>query len=96
MKTVNIHEAKTTLSKLVEMVEAGEEVMIARRGKPVAQLVVPTGNIKSSDVQPDRSKARVAGVLKGLIAVPQSAILPLTSEDLGFFEETPNWPENEN
>jgi prevent-host-death family protein len=95
MKTVNMHEAKTTLSKLVEMVEAGEEVMIARRGKPVAQLVVPAARIKRGDVLPDRSKTRVAGLLQGLIAVPQSAIDPLTNEDLGFFEDAPNWPELE-
>ncbi len=36
---VNMHEAKTTLSKLVEQVAAGEEIVIARAGKPVAKLV---------------------------------------------------------
>ncbi len=36
---VNIHEAKTTLSKLIERVEQGEEIVIARNGKPVARLV---------------------------------------------------------
>lgn len=36
---VNIHEAKTHLSKLLERVESGEEVVIARAGKPVARLV---------------------------------------------------------
>jgi prevent-host-death family protein len=36
---VNMHEAKSTLSKLVEKVSAGEEVVIARAGKPVAKLV---------------------------------------------------------
>lgn len=37
--TVNIHEAKSTLSKLLERVAAGERVVIARAGKPVADLV---------------------------------------------------------
>lgn len=37
--TVNIHDAKTHLSRLVERVEAGEEIVIARGGKPVARLV---------------------------------------------------------
>jgi prevent-host-death family protein len=37
--TVNIHEAKTHLSRLVERVEAGEELVIARAGRPVARLV---------------------------------------------------------
>jgi prevent-host-death family protein len=36
---VNIHDAKTHLSRLVERVEAGEEVVIARAGRPVARLV---------------------------------------------------------
>ena len=39
MDVTNIHEAKTHLSKLVERVEAGEEIVIARAGKPVARLV---------------------------------------------------------
>ncbi len=38
MTTVNIHEAKTHLSRLIEAVERGEEVVIARAGKPVATL----------------------------------------------------------
>jgi prevent-host-death family protein len=37
--TVNIHEAKTHLSRLVERAEAGEEIVIARAGKPAARLV---------------------------------------------------------
>ena len=37
--TVNMHEAKTQLSKLVERAEAGEEIVIARAGKPAARLV---------------------------------------------------------
>lgn len=37
--TVNVHEAKTTLSRLLERVAAGERVVIARAGKPVADLV---------------------------------------------------------
>ena len=39
MATVNIHEAKTNLSRLLVQVEAGEEVVIARNGEPVARLV---------------------------------------------------------
>lgn len=39
MKQVNIHDAKTHFSKLVEEVESGETIVIARAGKPVAQLV---------------------------------------------------------
>jgi prevent-host-death family protein len=39
MRKVNIHEAKTTLSQLVEAAESGETVVLARAGKPVVQLV---------------------------------------------------------
>jgi prevent-host-death family protein len=39
VKIVNLHEAKTTLSQLVEQVENGEEVILARAGKPVARVV---------------------------------------------------------
>ena len=38
-KAVNIHEAKTHLSRLVERVEAGEEIVLARAGRPVARMV---------------------------------------------------------
>ena len=39
MTTVNVHQAKTQLSKLLQQVEAGETIVIARAGKPSAQLV---------------------------------------------------------
>jgi prevent-host-death family protein len=39
MKTVNVHEAKTTLSQLLAAVEQGEDVVIARNGTPVARLI---------------------------------------------------------
>ena len=39
MKTVNIHEAKSSLSKLLELVQDGEAVVIAKAGKPVASLI---------------------------------------------------------
>jgi prevent-host-death family protein len=38
-KSVNIHEAKTHLSRLIERVEAGEEITLARAGRPVARIV---------------------------------------------------------
>ena len=55
--TVNIHEAKTHLSRLVERVEAGEEIIIARAGRPVARLV-PLGA---------RREPRVPGAWRGLV-----------------------------
>jgi prevent-host-death family protein len=43
LDTVNVHEAKTHLSRLLERVERGEEIVIARAGVPVARLVPMTG-----------------------------------------------------
>jgi prevent-host-death family protein len=57
MKTYNIHEAKTHLSRLVEAVAAGEEILIAKAGKPMAKLV-PV----SAQVGP-----RVLGTLAGTV-----------------------------
>ena len=88
MKTVNMHEAKTTLSRLVEMVEAGEEVMIARRGKPVAQLVVPRSQFKGG-LNPDGSvKKRIPGRWKHLIGdIPADLFLePMSEEELFEWE----------
>ena len=62
MKTVNIHEAKTHLSKLVEEVSKGESFIIARAGKPVAKVTAlgaPTG-----------SQIRRIGFMMGQISVP--------------------------
>jgi prevent-host-death family protein len=50
MAQVGMHEAKTTLSKLVKRAEAGEEIVIARNGKPVARLVPVAGTNALADV----------------------------------------------
>jgi prevent-host-death family protein len=55
MKTVNVHQAKTHLSKLLESVEAGEEIVIARSGKPVAKLVP----LKPQPRRPGRLKRKI-------------------------------------
>lgn len=54
---VNIHDAKTHLSRLVERVEAGEEVVIARAGRPVARLVP----FKT------RTQSRIPGLWRGRV-----------------------------
>lgn len=56
---VNVHAAKTQLSRLLERAEAGEEIVIGRAGKPIAKLV---------RYVPDRPK-RVFGALKGQIRI---------------------------
>ncbi len=55
MDVVNIHHAKTQLSRLLERVEAGEEIVIARNGTPVAKLVPMTLQPR----QPGRLKGKV-------------------------------------
>lgn len=60
-KTVNIHEAKTHLSKLLERVESGEEIIIARSGKPVARLCALAN-------KEARAKKRKPGFAKGLFS----------------------------
>jgi antitoxin (DNA-binding transcriptional repressor) of toxin-antitoxin stability system len=59
MKTVNMHEAKTHLSRLVDLAAGGEDIVIAKNGKPVARLVRWTPAI---DRQPGglRGKIRIA------------------------------------
>jgi prevent-host-death family protein len=67
---VNIHEAKTHLSKLLERVALGEEVIIAKAGKPVARLVA----IK------DHKSKRPLGLAKGEFTVPDDFDAPLPPE----------------
>ncbi len=75
MFVVNVHQAKTQLSRLLARVEAGEDVVIARRGEPVARLV----GCKS------RSK-RQADILKGKVVIPDNFFDPLPEEELTAWE----------
>ena len=75
MRTVNIHEAKTTLSRLLVQIEAGEDIIIARNGKPVARLVRFQ---KRGKRQPD--------IFKGKIVIPDSFFDPLPEEELKAWE----------
>lgn len=75
MTTVNVHEAKTHLSRLLALVEAGEDVTIARNGKPVARLV-PC----------EQRGKRQFGSLKGRITLDDSFFDPLPEEELAAWE----------
>lgn len=76
MQTVNLHAAKTHLSRLVDQAAAGEEIVIAKAGKPVAKLV-PL----------DRPRARrVLGSLQGRLRVPDDFDAPLPEDVLRAFE----------
>ena len=77
MRIVNIRQAKTQLSRLLAQVEAGEEVLIARRGKPAAQLVA---------CKP-RSRRR-PDALKGKIVVPEDFPGALPEGELNRWEGT--------
>ncbi|MBV8766504.1 MAG: type II toxin-antitoxin system prevent-host-death family antitoxin [Hyphomicrobiales bacterium] len=76
MDTVTIHTAKTTLSKLVKRVEAGEEIMLARGKVPIAKLV---------PLQPVSSE-RHFGAFRGMITVGPEFFEPLPEEELTAWE----------
>jgi prevent-host-death family protein len=77
MTTVNIHAAKTHLSRLVEQAAAGEEVIIAKAGTPLAKLgpLAPVGR-----------KKRRLGLLAGRMKVPTDFDAPLPSDIIDAFE----------
>ena len=72
MKTITIHAAKTHLSILIERAEAGEEVVISRRNKPVVRLV-PVRSEKAG---------RQFGAMKGKVRVGPEFFEPLPEEEL--------------
>jgi prevent-host-death family protein len=76
VEKVNIHEAKTNLSRLIEEVTGGAEVVIAKAGKPVAKLV-PIGR---------GGRVRKPGFLRGKIRIAADFDAPLPTELLDAFE----------
>ena len=76
MNKVNIHEAKTQLSRLVDRAAGGEEIIIAKSGKPIARLVPYT---------PKREPRR-PGYLRGKIRIKKSFDQPLPEDLLASFE----------
>jgi len=76
METINIHQAKTQLSRLIERVNAGEEIVIAKAGRPVARLV-PAGV---------SAAPRTPGLMKGRIRVGKDFDTPLPGDLLDAFE----------
>jgi prevent-host-death family protein len=76
MMQVNIHEAKTHLSRLLTRVESGEEITIAKAGKPVARLVPVDHNVVK----------RIPGTAKGEIIIADHFDDPLPDDLLRAFE----------
>lgn len=75
-RTVNIHEAKTHLSRLLERVGEGEEIVIARAGRPVARLVPVE----------ERPARREPGSAAGKVVIGEDFDAPLPEEVLEAFE----------
>jgi len=77
MMQVNIHEAKTHLSKLLTRVQEGEEIIIAKGGKPIARLV-PMG---------EKPVRRLPGSAKGKVTIAPNFDAPLPEYVLTEFEK---------
>lgn len=69
MLNYNIHEAKTNLSSLIQQIEAGEDVVIMRAGKPVARLMPYL-----------KSPPRKLGIFKGKLTIPEDFDEPMPEE----------------
>jgi prevent-host-death family protein len=82
MRTVNVHAAKTHLSSLLEEVEKGEEVVIARAGKPVAKLIAIT----------EQKPRRKLGLLRGKAWAAPDAWDPDPELERLFYEGDPRFP----
>ena len=76
MRTVNVHEAKTHLSRLLDRVASGEQIVIAKAGRPVARLV-PVA-VGSGD--------RELGRDRGLVWISDDFDAPLPADVLAEFE----------
>jgi prevent-host-death family protein len=76
MSSINIYEAKTQLSKLVDRAASGRDVVIARGGKPVARL---------TSLAPGKQPLRY-GLLKGKVRIASDFDAPLPDEVLAGFE----------
>jgi prevent-host-death family protein len=74
---INIYEAKTKFSKLIKQAMAGQEIIIAKSGKPVAKLI-PFG---------ERATERIPGSAKGKILIGDEFEAPLPKELLEAFSE---------
>lgn len=77
MKSVNVHEAKTHLSRLLAEVEAGEEIVISRGGKPVARLLA---------FEPRPAK-RELGFDRGRFTIPDDFNEPMADFEADFYGE---------
>ncbi len=82
MTIVNIYEAKTHLSRLLARVEAGEEIIIARNGRPIARLMPESR----------RGDCRTWGLDEGTLDVPDDIDAPLPEDVVDLFYESELYP----
>lgn len=68
MSVTNIHKAKTNLSQLIEAAERGEEVIIARNGKPAVRMV-PIAPSLADDPEKDTPGKRLRGIWAGKVVI---------------------------
>jgi prevent-host-death family protein len=83
MKSYNIHEAKTHLSRILESVQSGEEVIISKAGKPIAKLV---------PIDASSGGKRRLGQLKGRFVIGPGFDDPLPDDILDAFYNGPIEP----
>ncbi len=77
MATVNVHDAKTHFSRILSRVESGEEIVIAKTGRPVARIVPLSEKISR----------RTPGSAKGLVVIKKGFFEPLPKSILDDFEK---------
>jgi prevent-host-death family protein len=81
-KVVNMHEAKSTLSHLVEQAEAGEDIVIARAGKPIVRLVPVAA----------AARRRLSAPWKGKVTYSEGWDAPMTPEEIALWNDGPVFP----
>ena len=75
IRTINVHEAKTHLSRLLDDVRAGEEIILAKAGEPYARLVPISGG-----------RRREFGFLPEVAGVADAVLVPLDDVELDLYE----------
>jgi len=78
MRLVNVHQAKTNLSRLIDLAHAGETIVLAKAGKPWARLM------PLEPQTPQRIPGRLRG--QGPLSQPDALLEPLTAEDLADWQ----------
>lgn len=80
MIRLNVHEAKTHLSRYLEQVAAGETILLCKHNKPIAEI---------RPLASEEKKTRIIGVDKGKFQVPAEFFEPLPEDLLAVFEGEP-------